>query len=468
MPKAFHVAALVLFCNPLFSQQLSPVSIDNLIKRLMDTAGVTGLSVGMIENGKVEYLNSYGYRNKAAGLLNDTNTVFNAASLSKAVFAQLVLQLVEKGVLDLDKPLFTYLPKPLPEYDNYKDLTGDDRWKLITARECLDHTTGFPNWRFLNPNKNKKLQLFFTPGSRYAYSGEGLYLLQFVIENITGQTLESLAQEMVFKPFDMSRTSYVWQNDFNSNYAVGHNKDEDTLRLIKRTEANAAGSMETTIGNYTRFVACVLQGSQISASLYRQMFSPQIGISTSHQFPSLNNDTTSKYKAIQLSYGLGWGLFRCKYGQAFFKEGHGDDGWQHYTIGFPDKKKGLVIMTNSLNGESIFRELVEQMTGVTIPWEWEGYEPYRAAITLPEETLAQYAGRYKGKLDIRITLEYGRLQLEAPLEGLRKTNLYPASDTNFFMRAIPISVEFIKLPDGKISKMKVLDEGKAYEFNKIE
>jgi CubicO group peptidase (beta-lactamase class C family) len=460
---------LLLFCNALFSQQtkFSNASVDNIIKRLMDTAGVTGLSIGIIDNGKVEYVKSYGYRNKAAGLLNDTNTVFSAASLSKPVFALLVMQLIDKGMLELDKPLFNYLPKPLPEYDNYKDLAGDDRWKLITARQCLDHTTGFPNWRQLNPNRNKKLQLFFTPGARYAYSGEGLYLLQFVIETITGQKLEDLAQEYILKPFDMSRTSFVWQNEFNANYAVGHNQDEDTLRMIKRVEANAAGSMGTTIANYTRFVSYVLQGKQISAALNREMFSPQIGISTSHQFPSLNNDTTSKYKDIQLSYGLGWGLFRCQHGQAFFKEGHGDDGWEHYVIAFPEKKNGLVIMTNSLNGESIFTELVAQLTGVTIPWEWEGYMPYRPTVTLPEQTLARYAGSYKGKFEISVTLENGRLKIEVPSQGLPKTNLYPASDEQFFIKTIPVNLEFVKLSTGEISKLRVFDEGKVYEFSKV-
>ncbi|OQP44788.1 hypothetical protein A4H97_10525 [Niastella yeongjuensis] len=466
MFKTFQVVALLLICNTLFSQQAKP--IDHIVKRLMDTAGVTGLSIGIIDNGKIECVKSYGYRNKATGQLNDTNTVFNAASLSKAVFAQLVLHLVDKGKLELDKPLFTYLPKPLPEYENYKDLASDDRYKLITARECLDHTTGFPNWRQLNPNRNKKLQLFFTPGTRYAYSGEGLYLLQFVIEIITGQKLEALAQELVFKPFDMSRSSYVWQTDFTANYAVGHNQDGDTLRLVKRTEANAAGSLGTTIGNYTRFVYYVLQGNQLSDALHQQMFSPQIGISSSHQFPTLTTDTTSKYKEIQLSYGLGWGLFKSKYGQAFFKEGHGDDGWQHYTIGFPDKKKALVIMTNSLNGESIFRELVEQVTGVTIPWEWEGYQPYQPTVALPAATLAQYTGRYKGKFEIIISLENGQLKVEVPSEGLRKTNLYPASDNSFFIKTIPVSIEFAKSADGKVNQLSVLDEGKVYEFSRKE
>ena len=124
---------------------------------------------------------------------------------AKAVFTYLSLLLVKEGTLDLDRPLWQYLDKPLPEYNNYSDLKGDDRWKLITARMCLSHTTGFPNWRFLdahtgNYNRNGKLAIYFTPGTRYAYSGEGFALLQRVIEKITGKGLEELAREKYLNP----------------------------------------------------------------------------------------------------------------------------------------------------------------------------------------------------------------------------------------------------------------------------
>ena len=359
-----------------YGNTISTNTIDQIVKKLMDTADVAGLQLGIINDNKSVYLHSYGYKNKALGQLNDTSTCFYAASLAKPVFAYIVMQLVDEGIIDLDKPLYQYLPKPLPEYDNYKDLAGDDRWKLITACMCLDHTTGFPNWRELNPHGNKKLEIFYTPGTRFAYSGEGICLLQFVVETITNKPLEVLARERVFKPLGMTRTDYVWQPAFENDYAVGHDMKGDTLHKRRRSKANAAGSMETTIADYTRFMAAIMQGEGISAKAKNEMLSPQIVINSKRQFPSLNTSTTNANKKINLSYGLGWGLFTSAYGNAFFKEGH-DDGWEHYVIGFPDEKIALVIMSNSSRGESIFKELVEKITGVTIPWYWEGYTPYR-------------------------------------------------------------------------------------------
>src|SRR5450631_1786414 len=354
-------------------KKISVAYIDSLIKKLMDTAGVTGLELGIINNNHIAYLKGYGYKNKEKKELNDTATCFYAASLAKSLFAYLVMQLVDEGKIDLDKPLYIYLPKPLPEYENYKDLAGDDQCKLITARNCLDHTTGFPNWRQLNPHGNNKLEIFFKPGGRFAYSGEGIYLLQMVIETITGQTLEVLAREKIFQPFGMYRTSFLWQPAFETDYAVGHDRKEDTLHKRRSGSANAAGSMETTIADYVRFLLAVMQGKEISQKLWQEMFSPQIRINSKAQFPSLRTDTTNKNNNIQLSYGLGWGLFNTLYGRAFFKEGH-DDGWGHYAIGIPEKQFAVLIMSNSSNGESIFTKLVEKITGVTIPWKWEGYK----------------------------------------------------------------------------------------------
>ena len=136
---------------------------------------------------------------------------------------------------------------------------------------------------------------------------------------------------------------------------------------------NAAGSMETTVADYSRFMVAVMQGKKLSRKSWEEMLTPQIRIYSEVQFPSLSTGVTTKNDKIELSYGLGWGLMKTPYGKAFFKEGH-DDGWTHYSIGFPEKGTALLIMTNSSNGEKIFTELVEKIVGVMIPWKWEGYK----------------------------------------------------------------------------------------------
>ena len=106
------------------------------------------------------------------------------------------------------------------------------------------------------------------------------------------------------------------------------------------------------------------------------MLTPQIRISSKHEFPSLAPETTDDNDAIHLSYGLGWDLYSTPHGRAFFKEGH-HEGWRHYTVMFPARGLGIVIMTNSSNGEGIYKTLLETRQRNTFtPIEWEGFTPY--------------------------------------------------------------------------------------------
>jgi CubicO group peptidase (beta-lactamase class C family) len=361
--------------------RITSQEVDQIVTALMEKARVTGLGLSIINNNQTVYTKTYGYRDKGRQQVMNNETILHGASFSKAVFAFLTLKLVEEGVLDLDKPIYQYLDKPLTDDEHYASLKADDRWKLITPRMCLSHTTGFQNLRFVNArtgvfDPNGKLAIYFKPGTKYAYSGEGLKLLQLVIEKVTGRGLEDLASEKIFKPIRMNRTSYVWQPGFEGNFAFPHNTKEENIGKKKRTKAGAAGSLDTTIADYSKFIEYVMQDKGLNKKWREMMISPQIKINSKYQFPTISDETTNENDDIQLSYGFGWGLLKCKYGKAFFKEGH-DEGWQNYNINFKDKGISIIIMTNSDNGESIFKELLEKITGDTFtPWDWERYIPY--------------------------------------------------------------------------------------------
>ncbi len=168
----------------------SPAAIDTEVNRIMSRTQAKGMAVAVVDRGKVGYVQAYGLRNAKGDPLT-TETVMYGASLTKAVFAYTVMQLVDRGQLNLDTPLKNYLERPLPDYGPdpvfpdkygpYRDLRNDPRWERLTPRMCLTHSTGFANFAFLEADQ--KLRIHFEPGTRYAYSGEGLILLQFVIEH---------------------------------------------------------------------------------------------------------------------------------------------------------------------------------------------------------------------------------------------------------------------------------------------
>jgi len=340
----------------------------------MRAAEVTGVSIAIFNGAEISYLKAYGLRDKEKNLPLTPDSVMTAASLSKVAFGYMVMQLVQERILDLDKPVYQYLPKPLPEYPNYKDLANDPRYQKITARMLLSHTNGFPNWRWINDDR--KLNINFEPGARFAYSGEGIDLLQLVVETITRKPLEELMRERVFDPFGMKRTSMTWQTAFESDYANGYDESGHSLGPERRKTADAAGSMQTTPHDFARFFQAVMRGERLEKKMRETMLSPQIPILSKHEFPTLVNKPTDENKAIRLSYGLAWGLYWTPYGEVFFKEGH-DDGWRNYAVCFDKPKIGLLIMTNSSNGEGIFKELLETLLRNTYtPIEWEGYTPY--------------------------------------------------------------------------------------------
>jgi CubicO group peptidase (beta-lactamase class C family) len=369
--RPFHNASSV---KRLDGSGITASEIDGTVSRLMHAAKVTGVGLALLNDGKIAYLKTYGFRDLKKNRPLTPDSVMSAASFSKVAFAYMVMQLVQEGVLDLDKPVYQYLPKPLPEYSDYRDLAGDERYKNITPRMLLDHTPGFPNWRWFEDDH--KLHIHFEPGSRFAYSGEGIMLLQLVVETVTNKSLEDLMQERVFQPLGMTRTSMVSHWRFEGDSANGYDEQENSLGPQRRFQAQAAGSMKTTTADFAHFMQAVLQGQGLRKETKDLMLSPQIQILSKHEFPPLSTETTDENKSIRLSYGLGWGLYWTPYGKAFFKEGH-DDGWRNYTVCFDDPRIGVVIMTNSSNGESIYKELLETLLKNTYtPIEWEGFTPY--------------------------------------------------------------------------------------------
>jgi CubicO group peptidase (beta-lactamase class C family) len=361
---------------------LSTSEVDATVERLMKAVNVPGLGLAVINDGKVAYLKTYGFRDLGKQLPYTPETIVYAASFTKVAFAYTVLQQVQRGVLDLDRPVYQYLRKPLPEYDNYKDLAGDDRYKKFTARILLSHSSGLPNWRYFEDDQ--KLHIHFEPGTRFAYSGEGLQLLQLVLETITKKPLLDLMRDDVFEPFGMQHTDMTWQPKFETNSAHGYDENGRDLGPERKKHALAAGSMLTTITDYSNFVAGATRGERLSPTMRSEMLKTQIAIPYQHEFPPFEQKVTDANQAIRLSYGLGVGLYWSPYGEAFFKEGH-DDGWNNYFVVFDQSKTGMVIMTNSSNGEAIFKELLETILSDTFtPIEWEGYTPYNERTHPPK------------------------------------------------------------------------------------
>ncbi len=445
------------------------------IEETLEKAGVTGLSCAIINKGHVVYREAFGDRNATTGARNDEETVFSAASFSKTVFAYLVMLLTEEGVIDLDRPLYEYLARPLVEYPAYADLEGDERYKQITARMVLSHSTGFPNLRSIEPDG--RLKFLFAPGERHSYSGEGINLLHMVIEEITGKDLEALAQEKIFHPLGMTRSSYVWQAAYEGNIASPHDefgRPQGLSIQILQQSAGAGGSMATTAGDYARFISLgILNVEGKRKATIDEMLRPQIAINTRTMFGPGAWQETDQYQDIRLAWGLGWGRFDTPYGRAFFHTGHGP-GWQNYTVTYPDKGIGIVLLSNSDNFESVAQEILEKAIGdVITPFGWLGYIPFDPSkpkaspppdpviIEVDPAILETYAGSYGmgSTVVIPIKFESGRLWLRSR-DGESWERLYAETEASFLVKEDETyRFEFIRDMSGNVTALRLWIQG---------
>jgi len=351
----------------------SKISAEKLtaeIQKIISDANITGLSVVVINDNRIVYQTSFGVKDKRTNEKNDRDTVLYAASFTKPLFSYLFLKLVEKKIFDLDKPIYTYLKKPIGEYEKWKDLAGEKDFEKITARMILSHSSGLPVLRQLY---NDKLSIIAPPKTRFYYSNEGMNLLGFVVEEHTGQKLEDLVREMVFEPLNMRRSGMIWQKDFENNYAFGYDKNETLVGAQKRTSARAAGSMVTTATDYAQFVMVMMKKEGLSKKLFREMLTPQIEVTSERGFGPLRDRFNNKYRNIKLSWGLGWGLFETTDGKAFFHGGH-TEGWQNYCVIYPKKKTAVILMSNSDNFETVADKILSlSIRDTQSPLEWYGY-----------------------------------------------------------------------------------------------
>ncbi|HKQ09210.1 MAG TPA: serine hydrolase [Blastocatellia bacterium] len=338
------------------------LGLSGLISRLMSEGDVQGLSIAWIRDGKVYWASGFGVKNAGTKEIVDLSTMFEAASLSKPVFAYAVLKMVERGELDLDTPLSKYLPAYIE---------NDERLNLITARRVLSHTTGFPNWR----PEGKPLAIMFTPGDRFSYSGEGFVYLQKVVEHLTGQPLNEVMRKEVFAPLGMQDSSYVWQDRIAAQMAVGHSQMGKPLPQNRGQQANAAASLRTTPSDYARFVIAVMNGTGLKETTAQQMLTPQVKLDEGC-VNCLNRKLLKP--SPSLAWGLGVGLQHTAQGDAFWHWGD-NGGFKDYVVAFSKPKTGVIIFTNSDNGLGIIPEIVKEAMGGDQPaFSLLNYEAYNS------------------------------------------------------------------------------------------
>jgi CubicO group peptidase (beta-lactamase class C family) len=354
----------LLLAAPALAQ---PAGISQKLDAVRAATHANGLALAVIEGGRVRAVAASGVRD-AHGDPLATDTVMYGASLTKAVFTYGVMTLVDAGRLDLDKPIAALLPKPLPDYPGYESLADDPRWKAITPRMALTHSTGLPNFAFLEPDH--KLHIHFDPGSRYAYSGEGLLLLQLGLEKGLGLDMRAFTDAYLHR-LGMARTAFSWRDDFAANLADGFNDRGEAVPHDHRDNVRAPGSMDTTITDMARFASALVRGEGLTPKSRAEISRPQLAITTAHQFPPLAPELPPAQRRADLRAGLGVVTFTGPQGPGFYKGGH-DEQTAITLVCLERGQRCVVILSNDVRAEAGYADLVRFVLGETgVPYDWE-------------------------------------------------------------------------------------------------
>lgn len=346
------------------------------LPRLLELASVPGLALAVVDQGRI-WRRGFGRAIEDPAQPVSEETVFEAASLGKPVFAYAVLRMADAGVLDLDRPLYEYLP--LPDANN-------PRMKRVTPRHVLSHTTGLPNWR----QQLSPLEPATDPGKEFSYSGEAYFYLQRVVEALSGKPFSRLMREQVLDPLDMKQSSYSWQPELESRMAAGYDgqenrldvqaaigrrvlavardwgkpldewRYEDSARAVQLVNPqwpvlplymvpNAAASLLTTVSDYAKFLTRLVARPpapvlSLTPKTRTAMVTPQVRLNSA------------------LSWGLGWGIQRDEHGEVLWHWG-ANNSFRNFVIADPPNGRAIVVFTNSENGPRIYERVIVAITG---------------------------------------------------------------------------------------------------------
>ena len=335
-------------------EQKYEIWLDSEAPSLLKKHKVPGIAVAVVQNDKVLYLKCWGVKCVDNNSPITTNTLFEAASLTKPVFAYGVYGLLRDRVLELDRPLLEYHQEPTIEGD-------DERLRKITARMVLSHTSGIPNkitrrWVMTDSergasNAPEPLKLEFEPGSSIRYSGEGYNYLQRVVEIITGQRLDLFMKSTVLAFLGMNDSTFVWDDNKDTSVAIPHDESGRAVNewQWRSREPMAAGTLITTIVDYAKFLSAMLSNRKFN-----------------HSMPTQNLSTTEIDQMLQpqfkpkegFSWSLGWGLEEQQNETLFWQWGD-NSGFKHFTAGSRSRREAVVMLTNGQNGLKVCQPIVE-------------------------------------------------------------------------------------------------------------
>lgn len=442
---ARHIAQLEEAVLPLYTIQGQQPRTVSLQAR-MDSLNVPGVSIAVIKDGEIAWARAYGMADREEDRPVSTETLFQAASISKPVAALAALDMTEEGLIGLDTDVNTYLQSwQLPG-------NGFTENEKVTLRRILNHTAGTTVWGFPGYNRRDTLpttvqvlsgegntdaiEVFKEPGESWRYSGGGYTVMQLMLSDVAGKPFPQIMEERVLGPAGMDASTYrqplpeAMHGNAASAYRSDGSKIDGNWHVYPEM---AAAGLWTTPSDLARYVLEV-----------QQSYAGREGT-------ILDRETTVEMLTPGMNgHGLGPGISSDSLA---FSHGGSNEGFRCIMIGYKDGSGGLVVMTNSDTGGRLMQEIVYTVSDL---YGWPGYKPPEKILAdLETDQLERLTGTYQleGIGEATVSLTDGRLTAEVPAIG-QSFILLPESPTQFFMESDMTPVEFLE-EEGRVTGILV-------------
>jgi CubicO group peptidase (beta-lactamase class C family) len=443
--SAVALSLLLLLVASSVAQDLTP-KFDEYLNALVKQGRFTGSAL-VARDGKVIFAKGYGLANAELDVPNTPQTKFRLGSITKQFTAAAILLLQERGKLSVQDPICKY----------FESCPG--AWSEVTIHHLLSHTGGIPN--FTNfPDYQPKMMLpvttqemiarfkdkplDFKPDEKWSYSNSGYFLLGYIIEKVAGESYESFLQKNIFQPLRLTATGYDLHGTILKNRATGYSLVKGKMvnsEYLDMTQPFSAGSLYSTVEDLFAWNEALYSGKLLSAKSLEAMTTP-----------------------VKNGYGYGLGI-QTKSSRKMISHGGGINGFSTFIARYADEKITLVVLRNADYGSPNPGQITQDLAAIAFGEKYD-IPKQTVAVKVDPKIYEAYAGRYElaPNLILTITKEGDRLLAQAT--GQPQFELFPESETKFFLKQVEAKITFVKDNTGKVTHL-ILHQGGEREAKRI-
>jgi len=441
------IALLLLLATIAGAQDLSP-KFDEYMDKLAKPNRFIG-SVLVARDGKILFSKGYGLANVEFDVPNTPQTKFRLGSITKQFTAAAILLLQERGKLSVRDPICKYFE------------SCPNAWSEVTIHHLLTHTGGIPNFtsfpdylpKMMTPvttqemiGRFKDKPLDFKPGEKWNYSNSGYFLLGYIIEKASGETYESFLQKNIFEPLKLTNTGYDHFDTIMKKRATGYSfvngKMMNSL-YIDMTQPYSAGSLYSTVEDLFLWNESLYNGKFLSEKSREMMMTPVLN-----------------------GYGYGLGI-QTRSNRKVISHGGGINGFSTYIARFADAKLTVVVLRNTDYGSPNPGQISNDLAGIALGDNPASPVAAATEVKVDPKIYDAYAGRYELAPNRVLTISRQGDRLMAKATGQEEIQLFPESETKYFLKVVDAKVTFVRDTSGKVTKL-ILHQDGDHEAKKIE